>query len=234
MNQPLGYRKPTPGTVPVLLFPAYKSTVKRAPQKEPATVEATLCEVTGPQPTAELFGSASGDLTHFDGGEALGERIIVFGRVLDDQARPVRGALVEAWQANAAGRYANPGDRHEAPLDPHFQGVGRVVTGPEGEYRFLTIRPGAYPWGNSYNSWRPAHIHFSLFGAGLANRLVTQMYFPGDPLLPLDPIFNSVPDPEARQLLVCSLDLASTRPAYALAYRFDIVLRGRYATPMDE
>jgi protocatechuate 3,4-dioxygenase beta subunit len=177
--------------------------------------------------------AADADLSRCNGGAALGERIIVTGRVLDEDGRPIPGTLVEIWQANAAGRYAHEVDQHEAPLDLHFCGVGRVLTDEQGVYRFITIKPGAYPWRNHYNAWRPQHIHFSLFGPSFATRLVTQMYFPGDPLLALDPIFNSVPDADARQRLIATFDLAVTVPEYALGYRFDMVLRGRDATPME-
>jgi protocatechuate 3,4-dioxygenase beta subunit len=169
-------------------------------------------------------GELDHDLTSGGGGEPLGERIVVHGRVLDGEGRPVRDALVEVWQANAAGRYAHAVDRHPAPLDPHFHGAGRCLTDSEGRYRFVTVKPGAYPWGNHENAWRPAHIHFSLFGRTFVDRLVTQMYFPGDPLFEYDPIFNSVRDPAARASLVSEFDLSETLPDRALAYRFDVVL----------
>jgi protocatechuate 3,4-dioxygenase beta subunit len=172
------------------------------------------------------------DLTRQHPGEPLGERIIVQGRVLDGDGRPVRRTLVELWQANAAGRYAVPGDRHPAPLDPNFTGAGRCLTDDEGGYRFVTVKPGAYPWRNHENAWRPAHLHFSLFGPSFSTRLVTQMYFPGDPLFAHDPIMNSVRDAAARQRMVSGFDLSITEPEWALGYRFDIVLRGRDATPM--
>jgi protocatechuate 3,4-dioxygenase beta subunit len=189
--------------------------------------------VTGPSFGPEKAGPKEHDLTKLNGGEALGERIIVHGRVLDEDGRPVRSTLVELWQCNAAGRYRHDWDQHDAPLDPNFRGVGRAVTDEEGRYRFLTIRPGAYPWRNHHNAWRPAHIHFSLFGPSFLTRLVTQMYFPGDPLLPLDPVFNSVPDEGARDRLISAFDLDATVPEFALGYRFDMVLRGREATPME-
>jgi len=192
-----------------------------------------LSEITGPRFSAANFGPGDGDLTHFAGGEALGERIVVTGRVLDEDGRAIPESLIEIWQANAAGRYAHDRDQHEAPLDPHFSGIGRVMTDGDGAYRFMTVKPGAYPWRNHYNAWRPRHIHFSLFGPSFATRLITQMYFPGDPLLALDPIFNSVPDPAARQRLVASFDIEVTIPEHALGYRFDFVLRGRSATPMQ-
>ena len=225
------YRRPAPGTNPPTLYPDYKSSVKRAPHHAPVRVAQTLSEITGPNLGAEMLRPGDADLTRFNGGQALGERIIVTGRVLDEDARPVPNALIEIWQANACGRYAHPVDQHDAPLDPHFSGAGRAATGDDGAYRFTSIKPGAYPWGNHHNAWRPNHIHLSLFGAGLATRLVTQMYFPGDPLLEMDPIFQSVSDAGARSRLVAKFDLAVTRSDYALGYRFDIVLRGRSATP---
>jgi protocatechuate 3,4-dioxygenase beta subunit len=173
------------------------------------------------------------DLTRQHEAAPLGERIVVSGRVLDEEGRPVPETLVEIWQANACGRYVHPLDQHDAPLDPNFTGTGRVMTDANGLYRFVTIRPGAYPWRNHPNAWRPAHIHFSLFGPAFVTRLVTQMYFPGDPLIPLDPILNGVPDAAARRRLVSSFDLETTVPEWALGYRFDIVLRGRAATPME-
>jgi protocatechuate 3,4-dioxygenase, beta subunit len=177
--------------------------------------------------------AAEADLTHFDGAEAIGERIIVSGRVIDEDGRPIADTLIEIWQANAAGRYAHEADQHRAPLDPHFSGVGRVVTDAAGAYRFVTVKPGAYPWRNHANAWRPAHIHYSLFGPAFATRLITQMYFEGDPLLASDPIYNSVADAEARARLVAAFALELTQPDYALGYRFDFVLRGRDATPME-
>ena len=159
--------------------------------------------------------------------------MILTGRVLDDDGRPVPQTLIEIWQANAAGRYRHHCDNHPAPLDPNFSGAGRVLTDAQGRYRFTTIKPGAYPWRNHENAWRPAHIHFSLFGNAFATRLVTQMYFPGDPLLQFDPIFQSIPDERARQHLIARFDLATTQPEWALGYQFDIVLRGREATPFE-
>jgi protocatechuate 3,4-dioxygenase beta subunit len=174
------------------------------------------------------------DLTKDHAGEPLGERIIVTGRVLDENGRPQPGTLVEIWQANAAGRYRHDVDQHPAPIDPNFTGGGRVLTDAEGRYRFTTIKPGAYPWRNHHNAWRPAHIHFSLFGPSFLTRLVTQMFFPGDPLIPIDPIMNGVPDPKARERMICKFDLNLTQPEWALGYQFDIVLRGRNATPLDK
>jgi protocatechuate 3,4-dioxygenase, beta subunit len=232
MNSPVGYRRETPGVHPQYDHPAYASTHKRAPRHGPVRFEQTLSEITGPRVAREIPAPANeNDLTHFNGGEALGERIIVTGRVLDEDSRAIPRAVIEIWQANAAGRYAHAEDRHDAPLDPHFAGIGRVVTDEHGAYRFMTVKPGAYPWRNHHNAWRPNHIHFSLFGPSFATRLITQMYFPGDPLLALDPIFNSVPDRAARERLIATFDIEVTIPEYALGYRFDFVTRGRAATP---
>jgi protocatechuate 3,4-dioxygenase beta subunit len=227
------YKREDAGAQPPNNSAAYASTVKRAPQHAPIRLDSTLSEITGPRFGRELVSAADADLSRWNGGEALGERIVVTGRVLDEDGRPISETLVEIWQANAAGRYAHEVDQHAAPLDPHFCGVGRVMTDESGVYRFLTVKPGAYPWRNHYNAWRPQHIHFSLFGPSFATRLVTQMYFPGDPLLALDPIFNSIPDADARQRLVAAFDIEVTMPEYALGYRFDVVLRGRDATPME-
>jgi protocatechuate 3,4-dioxygenase beta subunit len=195
---------------------------------------ATETELTGPAFGDGAVGELDHDLTRQHAGEPLGERIVVTGRVVERDGRPVRKALVEIWQANAAGRYAHPVDQHPAPLDPNFTGAGRCLTDDEGRYRFVTVRPGAYPWRNHPNAWRPAHIHLSLFGRAFTSRLVTQMYFPGDPLSPYDAILNSVRDPGARQRLICELDLDVTEPEWALGYRFDVVLGGPAATPLEE
>jgi protocatechuate 3,4-dioxygenase beta subunit len=194
----------------------------------------TLTERTGPVFGHGLICERDNDLTAQHAGDPIGERILVHGRVLDEDGRPVRGALVEVWQANAAGRYKHKVDTHDAPLDPNFSGTGRMLTDEDGYYSFKTIKPGAYPWGNHHNAWRPAHIHFSLFGAGILSRLVTQMYFPGDPLQPLDPIFNSIPDEEARQRLVSRFDIDRSEAGYLLAYAWDVVLRGKSDTPFEE
>jgi protocatechuate 3,4-dioxygenase beta subunit len=193
-----------------------------------------LSEITGPVFGHSDIGENDNDLTRQHSGEPVGERIIVSGRVLDEDDRPVRNALLEIWQANAAGRYLHKVDQHDAPLDPNFTGCGRMLTDNDGRYRLVTIKPGAYPWQNHANAWRPAHIHFSVFGAGLLTRLVTQMYFPGDPLLPFDPIFNSIPDEKARTRLISNFDWNTTVPLQALGYSFDIVLRGRDATPTEK
>jgi protocatechuate 3,4-dioxygenase beta subunit len=231
MSTPTGYRHEAPGSHPPITHSVYVSTQKRAPRMDPVRLLHTLSEITGPGAGWTDPCDSAADITQCNGGAALGERIIVSGRVLDEDGRAVPHTLVEIWQANAAGRYDHPGDRHDAPLDPHFSGVGRILTSADGDYKLTTVKPGAYPWRNHYNAWRPPHIHFSLFGPGFATRLITQMYFPGDPLLALDPIFNSVPDQAARARLVAAFDINLTVPEYSLGYRFDIVLRGREATP---
>ena len=212
--------------------PAYRSTGLRAPKRLYLLPE-ELHDPTGP-----VFGESDvdprdSDLTRQHEGEPLGERIIVTGRVLDSAGKPIANTLVELWQANAAGRYAHDVDRHPAPLDPNFTGAGRTTTDADGRYRFVTIKPGAYPWRNHANAWRPAHLHFSVFGPAFASRLVTQMYFPGDPLLAADPIYNCTADEQARQRLIAEFDWATTVPEHALGYRFDIVLAGREATPLE-
>ena len=210
-------------------YPEYRSTELRAPKRLCLLAE-ELHDPTGP-----VFGTSDvepgdSDLTRQHAGEPLGERIIVSGCVLDSGGRPIAKTLVEVWQANAAGRYAHDVDRHPAPLDPNFTGAGRCLTDADGNYTFVTIKPGSYPWTNHPNAWRPAHIHFSVFGRAFADRLVTQMYFPGDPWFAHDPIFQSVSDPKARERLVASFDLEATTPEWALGYRFDIVLR---STPFE-
>lgn len=233
MTDIAGYERARPGVQPPNDWPAYGSTVKRAPKRKPIRIEDTLTEVTGPTFDTGWFGAEAADLTKGHQGEPLGERIIVAGRVLDESGRPVPRTLVELWQCNSAGRYLHERDQHDAPLDPNFTGFGQVVTDADGRYRFVTIKPGAYPWRNTHNAWRPAHIHFSLFGPAFATRLVTQIYFPGDPLLALDPIFQSTADLEARNRLVSVYDPELSEAEYALGYRFDFVLRGRAATPME-
>jgi len=219
---------------PPFIHPDYKSTVLRGPTKPLIPLKHTLSELTGPVYGHDTIAPLDHDLTRNGrrNGEPIGERIIVTGRVLDEAGRPVRNTLIELWQANAAGRYIHKGDQHDAPIDPNFFGGGRCITDDEGRYRFLTIRPGAYPWGNHHNAWRPSHIHFSLLGPTIASRLVTQMYFPGDPLLALDPIFQSTPA-DSRERLISSFSLDTTEPGFALGYVFDIVLRGAGATPME-
>ncbi len=233
MADPVGYRRAKPGTQPNYLHPPYQSSIKRAPTKPLVFLPHTLSEITGPIYGHDRVIPSDSDLTKQHRDEPIGERIIVSGRVLDEDGRPVPRTLVEIWQANAAGRYNHEVDRHDAPLDPNFTGAGRTMTDDEGRYRFFTIKPGAYPWRNHYNAWRARHIHFSLFGPSFLTRLVTQMYFEGDPLLPHDPIFASVPDTGARDRMISSFDLGTTIPEFALSYRFDIVLRGRDATPLE-
>jgi protocatechuate 3,4-dioxygenase, beta subunit len=228
-----GYRRDPGGTHPPLLSPGYASTVLRAPSREPVVLPHSLTEITGPALGEGRVLASDSDLTKQHDGEPLGERIIVHGRVLDSDGRAVPGALVELWQANSAGRYAHERDQHPAPLDPNFTGVGRCVTDSDGRYRFVTLKPGAYPWRNHENAWRAQHIHLSLFGRSFVQRLVTQMYFPGDPLCYQDPIFNAVPS-AARARMVSAFDLSETVPEWALAYKFDIVLRGRDQTPMED
>ncbi len=229
----MNHRRTPYGVHPPNDCPGYASTALRHPKEPLVIVPQTLSELTGPVYPYGRMRPADNDLTRQHAGDPLGERTIVEGRVLDEDGRPVPNTLVEIWQANAAGRYAHRWDQHRAPLDPNFSGAGRTITDSDGRYRFLTIRPGAYPWTNHPNAWRPAHIHFSLFGTHFLSRLVTQMYFPGDPLQPFDPILNSIPDETARTRLVSTFDLSLTEPEWALAYRFDIVLRGRDATPME-
>lgn len=215
------------------LSPAYKSTAKRSPQKPLVIMRHTLSELTGPVYGQDTVRENDHDLTIQHQGEPLGERIIVHGYVKDEDGRGVADTLVEVWQANACGRYIHVVDQHPAPLDPNFTGAGRAKTDDKGYFRFITIKPGAYPWGNHHNAWRPAHIHFSVFGHSFVSRLVTQMYFPNDPLFAFDPIYNSIPDQRVRERMVSRFDLDNTKPDWALCYRFDIVLRGRNATPME-
>jgi protocatechuate 3,4-dioxygenase, beta subunit len=233
MTTPSPYNRPKPDGQPRLLTPGYGSTVKRAPNRAPLRLDHTLSEITGPSFAAGRAGPDKADLTKAGKGEPIGERIVLAGRVLDEDGRAVPRTLIELWQCNSAGRYIHERDQHDAPLDPNFIGVGQAITDEEGRWRFLTIKPGAYPWRNTHNAWRPAHIHFSVFGPAFATRLVTQMYFPGDPLLEHDPIYNSVPDEAARPRMVCSYDPELSEAEWALGYRWDIVLRGRAATPME-
>ena len=217
---------------PPYLYPDYVGTRLRSPKQPLVILPHTLTELTGPAYGDTPLEPLDHDLTRQHAGQPLGERIIVTGRVLGSDGRPVRGQLIEVWQANAAGRYHHEVDTHDAPLDPNFTGAGRALTDDEGRYRFITVKPGSYPWKNHYNAWRPNHIHFSLFGRDFTERLVTQMYFPGDPLLALDPIYMSAPA-GARDLMVSSFALGETQENYALGYVWDIVLRGRGATPRE-
>lgn len=233
MGDPVPFRAVTAGSQPANDTPSYRSTQARHPKRPLLRVPHTITETTAPAFAPAQFRPMD-DLSVTDGIMAQGERIAVGGRVTDEAGRPVPHTMIEVWQANAAGRYAHPGDTHDAPLDPPFSGEGRVFTDADGTYRFVSIKPGAYPWRNHANAWRPNHIHFSLFGSGFAQRLITQMYFPGDPLLPLDPVFNAIPDAASRQRLVSAFDLGLTVPEWALGYRFDIVLRGPAQTPMED
>ena len=224
---------PQRGGHPDRAFGPYRSTGLRSPSQPLVVTSPSLVEQTAPVFGPKDVAAVDADLTTGSTGDPLGERIVVTGRVLDAAGRPVRDQLVEVWQANASGRYRHDGDRHPAPLDPHFFGGGRCLTDDEGRYRFVTIKPGAYPWRNHHNAWRPAHIHFSLFGTAFTQRLVTQMYFPGDPLFSLDPIFSSVTDEKAQQRLIARYDHDTTVAEWALGYQWDIVLDGPGATPPD-
>lgn len=211
-------------------YPPYRSSILRHPTKDPHHVDPELIELTSPAFGHTDVGTVESDLTLQHSGEPLGERMIVTGRLLDGDGRPVRRQLVEIWQANAAGRYVHKRDQHPAPLDPNFTGTGRAITDDDGRYTFVTIKPGPYPWKNHANAWRPAHIHFSVFGNAFTQRLVTQMYFPGDPLFPLDPIYNSIRDETVRDRLIATYDHDLTSPEWALGFRWDIVLTGSAAT----
>lgn len=219
---------------PALLHPPYRATQSRAPRHVPLRVPPALSDLDVPVYGWWPVGAMDNDLTVQHAGPPQGQRIIVAGRVLDEDGQPVRSALIELWQANAAGRYHHASDAHPAPLDPNFTGAGRTVTDQEGRYQFTTVKPGAYPWRNHDNAWRPAHIHFSLFGSSFRTRLVTQMYFPDDPLIPFDPILQSIPDERARRRLVSRFDLSLTQPEWALGFVFDIVVRGPRSTPFEE
>ncbi len=228
----LPYRHPPADHGPQNDSPAYRSTALRHPTQPLVVIPQTLSEITGPVYGYGRLGPMDHDLTRQHAGEPQGERIIVAGRVLDEDERPVPETLVEVWQANAAGRYAHAQDSHPAPLDPSFSGAGRTLTDVEGHFRFVTIKPGPYPWQNHDNAWRPSHVHFSVFGRSFLTRLITQMYFPGDPLLQFDPVFNSIQNERVRERLIASFELGLAEPGWALGYHFDIVLRGRDATPM--
>jgi protocatechuate 3,4-dioxygenase, beta subunit len=219
---------------PPFAYSPYASTAKRAPTQKLIPIPERLRNIAAPVYGESDIGPLDHDLTRNgrNGGEPIGERMIVTGRVLDDSGRPIPHTLVELWQANACGRYVHKVDQHDAPLDPNFLGAGRALTDANGVYRFLTIKPGAYPWRNHPNAWRPAHIHFSLFGQGLGARLITQMFFPGDPLHAHDPMVQSAPV-HARDRLIADFSLDVTEPEYALGYVFDIVLRGELATPFE-
>jgi protocatechuate 3,4-dioxygenase, beta subunit len=227
------YHRHNPKSQPPYVYPPYRPTLLRAPRKPLIVLPHTLSEVTGPLFGDSEIAETDNDLTRQHSGEPLGERITVSGQVLDDNGRPVANTLIEIWQCNAAGRYRHRVDQHAAPLDPNFTGAGRTLTDAQGRYKFTTIKPGPYPWNNHPNAWRPAHIHFSLYGTAFASRLVTQMYFPGDPLFPFDPILNSIRDEKARQRLISKFEMDLTKPDWSLGFRFDIVLRGPAETPFE-
>jgi protocatechuate 3,4-dioxygenase beta subunit len=233
LHLPPSYRPDPVGTHPPLGSPDYRSTALRHPNRPLHLLPQRMTELTGPLLGEDRVSAGDADLTHANGGEAVGQRIIVHGRVLDGDGRPVPGTLIEIWQANAGGRYAHRNDNWPSPLDPHFTGIGRTITNDRGEFSFTSIRPGAYPWGNHANAWRPAHIHFSLFGRAFTQRLVTQMYFPDDPLFSQDPIFSSIPDERARARVIARYDHDATAESWALGFKFDIVLRGRDQTQFE-
>lgn len=221
---------------PPAYTPNYKSTVLRSPKLPLVSLNSTISEMTGPVFGHGIIGERDNDLiTNYaePGNEAIGQRIVVYGRVLDERRRPIAGALVEVWQANAGGRYRHQNEGYQAALDPNFSGCGRVITDADGGYSFLSVRPGAYPWPNGVNDWRPAHIHFSVFGHGFAQRLITQMYFEGDPMIWQCPIVRTIPDEAAIRQLIAALDIENTIPMDSLAYKFDIVLRGQRSTPFE-
>jgi protocatechuate 3,4-dioxygenase beta subunit len=220
------------GIDPPYLYPDYRSTTLRSPRERLLEVAPDTLDVPGPLVPAGFVREGDNDLTLHGKSAPLGEKMILSGRLLDADGRAIRRSLVEIWQANASGRYDHPGDTHDAPLDPNFAGIGRTFTDDEGWYRFVTIKPGAYPWQNHAFAWRPQHIHFSLLGNAPVQRLVTQMYFPGDPLLDLDPVFASVPDPAARTRMIAALALETGVEGIALGYCFDIVLAGAKSTPL--
>jgi protocatechuate 3,4-dioxygenase, beta subunit len=230
----IDFRRHRPDVDPPYLYPDYVGTRLRAPSQPLVVLPSRLIELSGPLLGGSQIGELDHDLTRQHAGDPQGQRIIVHGRVVGPDGRPVRNSLVEVWQANAAGRYRHAVDTHAAPLDPSFSGAGRTSTDDDGRYRFITVKPGAYPWNNHPNAWRPAHIHFSLFGRNFTQRLITQMYFPDDPLFEFDPIFNSIPDPKVRERLISRFDPSQTVPEWALAFEWDIVLGGRSATPSDE
>jgi protocatechuate 3,4-dioxygenase beta subunit len=217
---------------PPYAYEGYGSTHKRSPKEALVALPVGALDVPGPFIPPGFIRNGDNDLTIHGKSAPLGERMFLAGRIVDADGKPVRRSLVEVWQANASGRYHHPGDQHDAPLDPNFHGIGRTMTDDDGNYNFITVKPGSYPWFNHPFAWRPQHIHFSLLGNAPVQRLVTQMYFPGDPLLDIDPIYNSVPDPEAAKRMICRLDLRTGKENYALGYRFDIVLAGAKSTPM--
>jgi protocatechuate 3,4-dioxygenase beta subunit len=235
IDTPGAYLREGPDADPPLDYPPYKSTRLRHPKQPLIYLPQTLTEITGPAlGDARALAPDDSNLLIGHAGEPIGERITLSGRVFDTEGKPLRNTLVEIWQANAAGRYRHRWDDWPAPLDPNFTGAGRCLTDDEGRYRFLTIKPGPYPWGNHYNAWRPAHVHFSLMGRAFTQRLVTQMYFPGDPFFPYDPIFNSIRDEKARERMISTFSIHGTQPNWAAAYEWDIYLRGPSSTPFEE
>lgn len=233
-DTPTSYLREPADAHPPMDYEGYKSTALRHPKQPLIYLPQTITEITGPRLSERITSEFDNDLTRQHEGEPIGERITVFGRVFDTEGKPLTGTLVEIWQANACGRYLHKWDQWPAPLDPNFSGAGRAVTDEQGRYSFTTIKPGPYPWGNHHNAWRPAHIHFSLMGRAFTQRLVTQMYFPGDPFFQYDPIFNSVRDPKARRRMVSRFSIHDTIPNWAHAYEFDIYLRGPGQTPFEE
>lgn len=232
-DQPISYAPRDRNWHPPAHTPTYKSSILRSPQQKLLTLNPTISEIAGPVFGHDLIGAMDNDLIHnfaASGESAIGERIIVHGRVLDERGAPVPHTLLEFWQANAGGRYRHKNEKYLAPLDPNFGGCGRCITDDAGRYRFQTIRPGPYPWPNGPNDWRPAHIHFSVFGQSFAQRLITQMYFEGDPLIWRCPIVATIPDRHAVERLIATLDMGASAPMDSLAYHFDIVLRGPTST----
>ena len=217
---------------PPYLYPGYRSTVLRSPMEPLVELAQGALDVPGPLVPRGFVRDQENDLTVQGKSAPLGEKMILVGRLLDADGRPVRDSLVEIWQANASGRYHHAGDTHDAPLDPNFHGIGRTLTDSDGRYRFITVKPGSYPWGNHRFAWRPQHIHFSLLGNAPVQRLITQMYFPGDPMLDIDPVYNSVPEAAVRRRMICKLALEEGIENVALGYEFDIVLAGAKSTPM--
>jgi protocatechuate 3,4-dioxygenase beta subunit len=228
----MSHTRQDPENQPPFLYEPYRTTARRAPRQPLVFIPHTLSERTGPVFASTPITAADRDLTKQCAGEPIGQRMIVEGRVVDDNGNPLRNTLIEVWQTNAAGRYTHKLDDFPAPLDPNFKGHGRMLTDEDGKYRFQTIKPGAYPWNNHPNAWRPAHIHFSLFGPSFVQRFITQMYFEGDPMLEYDPVFQAVPD-KAKHRVIANFDIGLTEEKWALGYRYDLVLRGPDATPFE-
>ena len=232
-HEPSTHREDDEMIDPPYFHPNVKATRLRAPKQPLISLQHTLSETTGPVFGHSDVADHEHDLTQQHERDPIGQRIILYGQVRDSDGRGIPNALVEIWQANSAGRYVHKWDPYDAPLDPNFSGVGRYLTDEQGRYEFVTIKPGPYPFPNHHNAWRPAHVHFSVFGTAFTRRLITQMYFPGDPLLAQDPIFNAIPGDQARQRAICEFELDATVADWANAYKFDIVLRGPTATPVE-